>query len=153
MAMTRLAVFFLGFGVITSIALSGCSKAMELKDVSSDKKFRNLVGRKYEIVGAVKIHTVKDLEQSDEHPDWLSIYPAPGISGTEIVSSEHLSIGQKFVVRRVLKKWTLFENVLVLEIDPETSTSLDGLPVYIPLYAGNEDEREVLNVHLYRALP
>lgn len=143
-------VQLLGALLLCTLA-TGCSGPAELEDVTGQSPHRALVGSQFVVEGSVILHGVIDLSQGDQSIDWYSVFPAPGIGGTEVVSSTTLAKGTTFTVQRVVQRKSLFGGPVLLQISFDDAPPLQPTaPVYIGLYGGNEGKESALNPAQYR---
>lgn len=134
---------------VTVFAIASCGGPAGLEDLSASPDYAALIGSRYKIVGSVIINGVIDLEQSDNVIDWYSFFPSPGIIGTEVASSADLPKGTEFVVKRILRRKTLFGRVLLIEVQLDGIALNPPAPAYIGVYGGNEGDGVLLNETLY----
>ncbi|MDQ2988102.1 MAG: hypothetical protein M3R60_03245 [Pseudomonadota bacterium] len=61
-------------------ALAGCDE--RFADVSNDPRFRQNVGARYEVIGAVDAYGIR--HHSKAPVDYVTLIPPPGIAGSEV---------------------------------------------------------------------
>jgi len=140
------------FIVVTYIVmcfLGACSEE-KLKDVSSDPKYKNVIGTEYEIVGPLLAYGIRN--HSRAPVELVSLIPPPGIEGSEVGFRVPVAIGSKVIIRRVLKTNRVFDPPMTLVVQLKgTQLPVDTTMIRIDLFRGNEGKGNVdLNASIYR---
>lgn len=115
-------------------ALAGCDE--RFAEVSSDPQYRQMVGTRYEVVGALVAYGIR--EHSKAAVRYITLIPPPGIAGSEVGFNLPIKPGSRVTVLKVLKSNRWPDPDLTLEIQlTGTQMPVDAV-VRIDLFRGNE---------------
>ena len=79
----------------------------KLVDVSSQDKYRHLIGSKFEVIGRVDAYGIRD--HSGAPADYVTLMPPPGIGGSQIAFVRSVPSGSKVTVTKILKTNHVFD--------------------------------------------
>jgi hypothetical protein len=135
--------------VIVAGALVGCDE--QSIDVSKDPKFKQLVGTRYEVIGALDAYGIRQHSKADV--EYTTLIPPPGIAGSQIGFRIAIEPGSTIRVLKVLKtsRWpdpdvTLKVQLTGTRLPVETAIRAD-------LFRGNEGQGNThLNARIYRPM-
>jgi hypothetical protein len=133
------------------VFLVGCSP-VKYSDVSSDQKFKNLIG--------VEITTRKELlafgvtfdANYKKNVDYVFILPIPGISGPEVVFKEVVAKGSTLKVEGVLEQNNLFGNRYLYKINILNTDFLSEYTVVLKMSKSTNTENMGVSSELYKIL-
>jgi hypothetical protein len=130
-------------------ALAGCDE--RFVDVSDDARFRQSVGARYEVVGAVDAYGIR--HHSKAPVDYVTLIPPPGIAGSEVGFRIRLAPGSTITVRKVLKSNRWPDPDMTLEVALAGTRLPVDTQIIIDLFRGNEGPGAVqLNPRIYRRI-
>ena len=92
--------------IAAAILTTGCMEE-KLVDVSSQDKYRHLIGSKFEVIGRVDAYGIRD--HSGAPADYVTLMPPPGIGGSQIAFVRSVPSGSKVTVTKVLKTNHVFD--------------------------------------------
>jgi hypothetical protein len=98
--------------VIVVGALVGCD--VQYTDVSKDPRFRQLVGGRQEVVGALDAYGIRQHPKADV--EYTTLIPPPGIAGSEVGFRVTIEPGSTITVLKTLKTNRWPDPDLTLEI-------------------------------------
>lgn len=135
--------------VILVGALVGCDE--QFTDVSKDAKFRQLVGARYEVVGALDAYGIR--QHSKAKVEYTTLIPPPGIAGSEVGFRITIEPGSTITVLKVLKTNRWPDPDLTLEIQLTGTRMPVETIIKIDLFRGNEGQGIAqLNPRIYRRI-
>lgn len=138
------------FSLFFLMSLAGCEQTM--KDVSSEPKYGQHVGARYEIVGPVDAYGIR--KHSDAPVRYVTLIPPPGIAGSEVGFVFPIKPGAQITITNVFETNRLpakerFTFLVRLEGTPFP----DQMPVMIDLLGDNQGpDRLLLNPKFYRRI-
>lgn len=135
--------------VIAVGALVGCD--VQFTDVSKKPKFRQLVGARYEVVGALDAYGIR--QHSKAEVEYTTLIPPPGIAGSEVGFRITIEPGSTITVLKVLKTNRWPDPDLTLEIQLTGTRMPVETVIRIDLFRGNEGQGIAqLNPRIYRRI-
>lgn len=135
--------------LIAVCALAGGDE--RFADVSNDPRFRQSVGERYEVVGAVDAYGIR--HHSKAPVDYVTLIPPPGIAGSEVGFRIRIEPGSTITVRKVLKSNRWPDPDMTLEVQLTGTRMPVQTVVTIDLFRGNEGDGVVqLNPRIYRRI-
>lgn len=135
--------------LIAVCALAGCDE--RFADVSNNPRFRQSVGERYEVVGAVDAYGIR--HHSKAPVDYVTLIPPPGIAGSEVGFRIRIEPGSTITVRKVLKSNRWPDPDMTLEVQLTGTRLPVQTVVTIDLFRGNEGDGVVqLNPRIYRRI-
>jgi hypothetical protein len=130
-------------------ALAGCDQ--RFADVSNDPRFRQSVGARYTVVGAVDAYGIR--RHSKAPVDYVTLIPPPGIAGSEVGFRIRIEPGSTITVRKVLKSNRWPDPDMTLQVKLAGTRMPVETVITIDLFRGNEGPGIVqLNPRIYRRI-
>ncbi|MEN5061736.1 hypothetical protein [Luteimonas sp. TWI1416] len=131
------------------LLMQSCSE-VALEDVSDEPAYSVLVGRRYEIVGAINAYGIR--AHSGAATSYVALIPPPGVGGSEVAYRRRLTLGSQIQVEKVFETNRWFDCGVALRVRLEDGSEFSEL-VRVELNRGNESEScRDLNPAIYRAL-
>ena len=135
--------------VIAVGALVGCD--VQFTDVSKDPEFRQLVGARYEVIGALDAYGIR--QHAKAPVEYITLIPPPGIAGSEVGFSIAIEPGSTITVLKVLKTNRWPDPDLTLEVRLTGTRMPVETEIRIDLFRGNEAKDNTgLNPRIYRPI-
>ncbi|MEO7496844.1 MAG: hypothetical protein ABIT83_07330 [Massilia sp.] len=137
--------------LFTAISLLDACTEEKCNDVSSEPKFKSVIGAEYEIIGPLLAYGIR--QHSKAPVEFVSLIPPPGIEGSEVGFEIPVAIGTRITVLRVIRTNRVFDPPLTLVVDMKGTNLPIDTKVKIQLFRGNEGKGEIgLNTNIYRPL-
>lgn len=145
--MKKYAIFLLAL-----LLIAGCGNVKYI-DVSQNSKYKNLVGKTYEVTGNVTAYVIDERSRGIE--PYITVRAPPGIGGPEVVGEREIPIGTILTVTHVEKTNRFIECKTSLRLSP-LDFQKEGLQKYkvrLEIRTGNEGGTcESLNPKHYREI-
>lgn len=145
--MTYLRIFSL---VVLLALFAGCDDTKFI-DVSSQKKYSELVGTKYMIIDAVDVYGIR--KHSKAPIGYFTLIPPPGIKGAEVGLRAPVPIGSTLTVLRIYETNRIFDGSITFEVMLTGVDLPPNVPIRVDLMRGNKGAADLgLNPKIFRRI-
>jgi hypothetical protein len=120
------------------------------QDVSKTPPYSDFVGRRYRVL-VDDLHGYGIGDKGGSTATWITLIPAPGIGGRDVVFERPVPKGRTFRIVGAARRFLLFDKGVYYRVMLDDE-DWPAVTTKIELFRGNEGEGASLNPRVYRLL-